>query len=74
MDPLWVDKYRPRSLDRLDYHPQLTNALRQLADTPDFPVYILSQSTSLCMDLKAQARRLELMPFFLRYSVSTYSS
>ena len=74
MDPLWVDKYRPRSLDRLDYHPQLTQVFRQLADTSDFPVFILSSSTSSCMDLRVQARRQGLMRFFPKYTASTYSS
>ena len=38
MDPLWVDEHRPRSLDRLDFHPEITEVLRQLAETTDFPV------------------------------------
>jgi len=27
---LWVDKYRPRVLDHLDYHPMVTNQLKTL--------------------------------------------
>lgn len=34
---LWVDKHRPRSLDQLDYHDQLTGRLRALASSGDFP-------------------------------------
>ncbi|KAM0756047.1 P-loop containing nucleoside triphosphate hydrolase protein [Meredithblackwellia eburnea MCA 4105] len=33
---LFVDKHRPRALEELDYHPQLSNRLRALAST-DFP-------------------------------------
>ena len=31
MDPLWVDKYRPKALERLDHHPNITSVLKQLA-------------------------------------------
>ena len=31
MDPLWVDKHRPKSFERLTFHPQITEALSQLA-------------------------------------------
>lgn len=34
---LWVDKYRPKSLDRLDYHDSITLNLKALASTGDFP-------------------------------------
>ena len=34
---LWVDKYRPRSLDQLSFHDSITNNLRALASTGDFP-------------------------------------
>ncbi|KXS22088.1 P-loop containing nucleoside triphosphate hydrolase protein [Gonapodya prolifera JEL478] len=34
---LWVDKYRPRSLDKLDHVPQLSQRLKQLAASEDFP-------------------------------------
>lgn len=34
---LWVDKYRPRTLDSLDYHDNLTQSLRALASSGDFP-------------------------------------
>ncbi|GAA6001358.1 replication factor C subunit 5 [Rhodotorula paludigena] len=33
---LWVDKGRPRTLDSLDYHPELSNRLKALAQG-DFP-------------------------------------
>lgn len=34
---LWVDKYRPRSLEQLSYHQSITENLRALASTGDFP-------------------------------------
>ncbi|KAJ3029713.1 UNVERIFIED_CONTAM: Subunit of heteropentameric Replication factor C (RF-C) [Siphonaria sp. JEL0065] len=34
---LYVDKYRPTSLDKLDYHPELTNQFRKMAAAGDFP-------------------------------------
>lgn len=34
---LWVDKYRPQSLDDLSYHPTITSTLRALGDSGDFP-------------------------------------
>ncbi|TRM64397.1 P-loop containing nucleoside triphosphate hydrolase protein [Schizophyllum amplum] len=34
---LWVDYYRPRSLDELDYHGGLSKRLRSLASSGDFP-------------------------------------
>ncbi|CAD6574151.1 MAG: Replication factor C (RF-C) subunit [Tremellales sp. Tagirdzhanova-0007] len=34
---LWVDKYRPRSLDDLQYHQPLSSQLRSLAASGDFP-------------------------------------
>lgn len=34
---LWVDKYRPRTLDQLTYHDSITNSLRALAKSGDFP-------------------------------------
>ncbi|KAM9934089.1 hypothetical protein OXX80_006307 [Metschnikowia pulcherrima] len=34
---LWVDKYRPKSLDALTYHDNVTSSLRALASTGDFP-------------------------------------
>ncbi|TFK74182.1 P-loop containing nucleoside triphosphate hydrolase protein [Pluteus cervinus] len=34
---LWVDQYRPRSLDELHYHKELTERLRSLAASGDFP-------------------------------------
>ena len=57
MDPLWVDKYRPRSLEQLDHHPQITQVLAQLAETRDFPVKKASFSISSCMGLRELARR-----------------
>lgn len=42
MDPLWVDKYRPRSLEKLTFHSEITEVLGQLADTADFPVWFQS--------------------------------
>eukprot|EP00842_Homolaphlyctis_polyrhiza_P005840 jgi/Hompol1/6257/HPOL_002199-RA len=34
---LWVDKYRPTSLDQLSFHPHITDLLRNLAASNDFP-------------------------------------
>lgn len=34
---LWVDKYRPRLLDQLSFHPSITQNLKALASTGDFP-------------------------------------
>ncbi|KAG8531042.1 uncharacterized protein KY384_004399 [Bacidia gigantensis] len=34
---LLVDKYRPRSLETLTYHQDLSNRLKSLANSPDFP-------------------------------------
>lgn len=34
---LWVDKYRPESLDKLDYHKDLSNTLRNLANNEEMP-------------------------------------
>ncbi|KAL7749531.1 Replication factor C (RF-C) subunit [Sorochytrium milnesiophthora] len=34
---LWVDKHRPHSLDKLDYHRELSARLTQLAQSDDFP-------------------------------------
>jgi replication factor C subunit 3/5 len=34
---LWVDKYRPNSLEALSVHPNLTDQLARLAASPDFP-------------------------------------
>lgn len=34
---LWVDKYRPQSLEELDYNPELTETLKRLADCSDLP-------------------------------------
>lgn len=34
---LWVDKYRPTSLSKLDLHPSINSRLQSLVDSPDFP-------------------------------------
>jgi replication factor C subunit 3/5 len=34
---LWVDKYRPRELSKLDYHVEQANDLKRLCEQPDFP-------------------------------------
>ncbi|EGF82269.1 hypothetical protein BATDEDRAFT_16167 [Batrachochytrium dendrobatidis JAM81] len=34
---LWVDKYRPLSLDKLSYHPDTSKLLCQLANSDEFP-------------------------------------
>jgi replication factor C subunit 3/5 len=35
--PLWVDKYRPLSLAKLDFHDELTERLQGLAKDGDLP-------------------------------------
>ena len=37
MSALWVDKYRPQSLDRLDYHKEQAAQLARLAAAGDLP-------------------------------------
>ena len=34
---LWIDDYRPRNLQKLTYHPELTNTLTKLAANQEFP-------------------------------------
>jgi replication factor C subunit 3/5 len=34
---LWVDKYRPNSLSKLDYHKEQAQHLKQLVESGDFP-------------------------------------
>ena len=34
---LWVDKYRPTTLAKLDLHPAINHRLQSLVDSPDFP-------------------------------------
>lgn len=41
MDRLWIDKYRPKSLDSLDYHFDLSIKLQKLAKMMDFPHLLL---------------------------------
>lgn len=34
---LWVDKYRPRELSKLDYHTEQASDLKRLCEQQDFP-------------------------------------
>ncbi|GIQ80017.1 hypothetical protein KIPB_000740 [Kipferlia bialata] len=34
---LWIDKYRPKKLSDLTLHPEITDRLERLADSPNFP-------------------------------------
>ena len=34
---LWVDKYRPRELAKLDYHVEQAGDLKRLCEQQDFP-------------------------------------
>lgn len=34
---LWVDKYRPKDLSKLDYHKQQAQQLKNLCKQGDFP-------------------------------------
>ncbi|CAJ0587408.1 unnamed protein product, partial [Mesorhabditis spiculigera] len=38
---LWIDKYRPQSLDELSYHDELTQRLREIVSSNDFPHLLL---------------------------------
>lgn len=38
---LWVDKYRPRTLDDVELYPELTEVLRRLAESQDLPHLLL---------------------------------
>ncbi|KAI8622567.1 replication factor C 3 [Chytriomyces sp. MP71] len=38
---LWVDKHRPTTLQRMDYHSELTTQLGKMAATSDFPHMIV---------------------------------
>merc|ERR1712185_658779 len=35
--PLWVDRYRPKTLDGLDYHKPLSACLKRMVTAGDFP-------------------------------------
>lgn len=37
MDKLWVDKHRPKKLEELQYHLDVSEVLGQLAEKDDFP-------------------------------------
>lgn len=41
MDRLWIDKYRPKTLDTLDYHFDLSIKLQKLSKMSDFPHLLL---------------------------------
>ena len=69
MDPLWVDKYRPKALERLDHHPNITSVLKQLAETNDFPVpSVVILSISFFTGLKGQGKRQEHTRFSVNCS------
>ena len=38
LETLWVDQYRPKNLNELSYHSEITQILRELSSTDDFPV------------------------------------
>lgn len=38
---LWVDRHRPKALDKLHYHEHLTSSLQSLAKSSDFPHLLL---------------------------------
>lgn len=58
-EALWIDKYRPKSLKDLNYHPEITETLRDLANTNDFPVHESLLSISFFMVLKGQEKKQE---------------
>lgn len=46
---LWVDKYRPKALDKLSYHDDLSQQLKKLVRYPspsDIPQYVTPTSTT----------------------------
>jgi replication factor C subunit 3/5 len=38
---LWVDKYRPKTLDKVTVHDQIAQNLRKLVSAPDLLIPIL---------------------------------
>ncbi|RAL64036.1 hypothetical protein DID88_003224 [Monilinia fructigena] len=65
---LIVDKHRPRSLDQLTYHDDLSERLRSLAQSGDFPhlllygpsgskVVVINEADGLSRDAQAALRR-----------------
>lgn len=34
---LWVDKHRPKSLDKMDFHQELSKKLEKISSNNDFP-------------------------------------
>lgn len=42
MSLLWVDKHRPKNLDDMDYHPELTNRLKKIAQSGEMPHLLIS--------------------------------
>lgn len=34
---LWVDKYRPKSFDKMEYHKELSKQLEKISTNNDFP-------------------------------------
>jgi len=73
MDPLWVDKHRPRSLEKLTFHHEITEVLGQLAETSDFPVQILWQSIWSFMVPMELERKQEPMHSSPKFSETMFS-
>ena len=69
---LWVDRFRPQRLSRLDYHPQLTHALKQLVmvkhrrDMTETRQRRMTFRTCLYVDLVGQGRRRASRPCWPR--------
>ena len=38
---LWMDKYKPRKLEELTFHPNQTELLKSLSENSEFPHLIL---------------------------------
>ena len=74
LETLWVDKYRPRTLNDLTYHEDVNMTLRQLASTDDFPVNIFSFSISFSMGPKEQAKKQEQFLSFKKFMESILCS
>ena len=66
LERLWVDKHRPKRLENL-YHPEVSETLRDLAKTNDFPVNPIIFSIWFSMGQKEPAKRQGLSTLFKKF-------
>ena len=45
---LWLDKYRPKKLNKLDFHKKQAEHLEKLVKTGDFPHLLVISFDSIC--------------------------